>query len=489
MKLGGSYMKLTEQWILSQAPNASAAQNGRKLSQRGSFSQLGKTEDGTLFWADCAGSGKNPYHTSIDFTNEEAPTCRCSCPSRQFPCKHALGLMFEILAEKPFVVTEIPEDLAQKRAKQAARAAKKEQAKEQGETSAKPKKVNTAAKAKKIKKQLEGLDKAQQMMTDLLSHGLGTLAGTSVKTYQALAKDLGSYYLTGAQIAFLRLAKEVEDIQKHPDNADYQEAVRILIWLNAMIQKSRSFLQEKLDKKEYDIEDNLLYEALGGIWKLEELERIGSVKENITLVQLSFDVIFDPAKKEYIDRGYWMELESGEIHQTLNYRPVKALQYVKVEDSCFEAVKAPKVCYYPGTGNQRIRWDGCSMEPVTADMVQKLRSYAQQDLTQVTKLVKNEIKNTLAEKYLGVAVAYNRIGKVGDEMVLEDEKGQRIVLRNRPTEGEDHDSISKLFWLPNGEWLEHQVLFGLMFYDSTDGTICLHPYSILTNQQIIRLQY
>ena len=133
-------------------------------------------------------------------------------------------------------MTEIPEDLAQKRAKQAARAAKKEQAKEQGETSAKPKKVNTAAKAKKIKKQLEGLDKAQQMMTDLLSHGLGTLAGTSVKTYQALAKDLGSYYLTGAQIAFLRLAKEVEDIQKQIF-ADYKRSILNLDFSNMSVTK------------------------------------------------------------------------------------------------------------------------------------------------------------------------------------------------------------------------------------------------------------
>ena len=78
-------MELTEQFILLQAPNPAAAENGRKLSKKGSFSGRCRTEDGTLYWAQCAGSGKTPYRVSVDWTAPEAPVCRCSCPSRQFP--------------------------------------------------------------------------------------------------------------------------------------------------------------------------------------------------------------------------------------------------------------------------------------------------------------------------------------------------------------------------------------------------------------------
>lgn len=90
-------MTLTEQLILLQAPNPAAAENGRKLWKKGSFSALHRTEDNNLYWAECAGSGKTPYRVSIDWTDPDAPVCRCSCPSRQFPCKHALGLMFQQL--------------------------------------------------------------------------------------------------------------------------------------------------------------------------------------------------------------------------------------------------------------------------------------------------------------------------------------------------------------------------------------------------------
>ena len=41
-------MELTEQMILLQAPNPAAAENGRKLSKKGSFSALHKTQDNTL---------------------------------------------------------------------------------------------------------------------------------------------------------------------------------------------------------------------------------------------------------------------------------------------------------------------------------------------------------------------------------------------------------------------------------------------------------
>jgi uncharacterized Zn finger protein len=33
----------------------------------------------------------NPYQTQIDLTNT---AFKCSCPSRKFPCKHGLGLLF-----------------------------------------------------------------------------------------------------------------------------------------------------------------------------------------------------------------------------------------------------------------------------------------------------------------------------------------------------------------------------------------------------------
>ena len=483
-------MAITESFILAQAPNAAAAENGRKLSKKGSFSGHHKTADGTLYWADCAGSGKTPYHTSVDFVNPGTPICRCSCPSRQFPCKHALGLLFEILADKPFAVAELPQDIADKRAKQAARAAKKEEAGEAG-TTAQPKKPNAAAQSKKIKKQLEGLDMAQRMIDDLLAAGLSTLAGTSIQSYEKLAKDLGSYYLTGPQLAFSRLALTVKAIQRDPANAarGYAEASRILVPLASTTTKARALVEARFQQGQFTAEDTILYEALGGIWRLEDLRAIGSYKENAQLVQLSFDVCYDEARREFVDRGYWIDADTGEIGQTLHYRPVKALKYVKAEDSCFDLVCVPELFRYPGELNRRIRWEGCTMQPLTPDILRLLRTKAQPDLATAVKLVKNQIKNTLSPKFAGVLLPYSRLCRIGGETVLEDPAGARIVLRDREEDGDDHRTVARLAMLPEAGMLENQLLFGLMFYDEADRRICVHPYSLLTGEQIVRLQY
>ena len=84
-------MQITEELIHTLAPNAAALGNAKKIAARGDFINLGKSEDGTYLCGDCKGSGKNPYHTSADFIDPAAPVLRCSCPSRQIPCKHALA--------------------------------------------------------------------------------------------------------------------------------------------------------------------------------------------------------------------------------------------------------------------------------------------------------------------------------------------------------------------------------------------------------------
>src|SRR2546425_12802441 len=46
-------------------------------------------------------SGAHPYQTKIDLSE---PAFQCTCPSRKFPCKHALGL-FLLLDSQPGAFT------------------------------------------------------------------------------------------------------------------------------------------------------------------------------------------------------------------------------------------------------------------------------------------------------------------------------------------------------------------------------------------------
>ncbi len=42
-------------------------------------------------WGSCQGSGKTPYRVAVDTFG---PSYTCTCPSRKFPCKHVLGLLY-----------------------------------------------------------------------------------------------------------------------------------------------------------------------------------------------------------------------------------------------------------------------------------------------------------------------------------------------------------------------------------------------------------
>ena len=81
-------MPWTWEQVLALAPDAGSAKAARPLSQPGPWSDTGADE--RAVWGRCRGSGKNPYTTVVDLAG---PAYKCSCPSRKFPCKHALGLL------------------------------------------------------------------------------------------------------------------------------------------------------------------------------------------------------------------------------------------------------------------------------------------------------------------------------------------------------------------------------------------------------------
>lgn len=490
--------EITEQQILALAPNAAAASNGKKISQKGGFVKLERTEDDTLYMGECTGSGKSNYITSADYIDENNPVFRCSCPSRQFPCKHSLALLYEMLAKKEFTICEVPEDIQKKRDKKqakenkAAEAAKPEsEMTEEEKQKAEKKKASAAktaknARVKKLKSQLEGLDLVEKVVNDLMSAGLGTIGGASLKTYQQLAKQMGDYYLPGPQRLCNQLLIEITAFQKDHDESHYDAAISVLEKLWTLIKKSRQYINEKLEKDDVTLEDTVLYEELGGIWKLSELEELGKSKKDASLMQLSFWVTYDEARKEYIDTGCWADLDNGEIYMNYNYRPLKAQKYVKQEDSIFGVAKVPSAVFYPGDGNVRVRWDGAQIREYEKADYEAVFQHAATSVKQEAKTVKNFLKNAMTQPMLIKLVAFNKIGKIGEDYVLADKNNDTILLGNMP---DMEDTTTRLSMLPDGALLENQVLLGAFYYNKDNRRLMIQPLSIITQDAVVRLLY
>ncbi len=97
---GGAYLRdMTQQgvrWtadqVLALAPDAPSRKAGSRLGVAGPWSEAGSSGEGAV-WGLCKGSGSKPYRTVVDLSAPAGPAYKCSCPSRKFPCKHALGLL------------------------------------------------------------------------------------------------------------------------------------------------------------------------------------------------------------------------------------------------------------------------------------------------------------------------------------------------------------------------------------------------------------
>ncbi len=478
--------QITQEQITALAPNPAAAANGKKISQKGGFVRLEASPDDTFFLGECTGSGSKNYITSADFLDPAQPVFRCTCPSRQFPCKHSLALLYEMMSGKPFAPCEIPQDILDKRKRKESRAAKAAAPAGEKKEKAAPK-VNKAARTKKLQKQMEGLDLLEKLVRELLTAGLGTMGGAALASYREVAKQLGDHYLPGPQKLLKRLILEIEAFQKDGDDSRYDNAIEVLERLWSLAKKSQAYLSGKVESGQVEQDGSLLFEELGGVWKLSELIELGLGTENPRLCQLAFWVAQDDAAAEFVDTGCWMDLATGEISLTQNYRPFKALKYIKQDDSFFGVAVPPAAARYPGEGNRRIRWDSAEVAPYTPEDYAAVLSHAAPALAPEVKAAKNRLKDPLAAPVLFRVVKYAAILRGEDGiLVLRDSAGDTIQLGDAPGL---EPAAARLPLLPDGSLLENQALLGGFWYDRQARRIKFHPVSVLTENAIVRLLY
>ncbi len=75
--------------VLALAPDAGSRAAAVALARTDRWSQTGRQD--SVIWGRCQGNGPTPYLTAVVL--DDPPAYSCTCPSRKFPCKHALALM------------------------------------------------------------------------------------------------------------------------------------------------------------------------------------------------------------------------------------------------------------------------------------------------------------------------------------------------------------------------------------------------------------
>ena len=85
-------MDISLQTIQELAPDQASLNAANKLLKPAKWPLRGKSSATHCIWGQCQGSGANPYYTMADVVDHGY---KCTCPSRKFPCKHVLALLWQ----------------------------------------------------------------------------------------------------------------------------------------------------------------------------------------------------------------------------------------------------------------------------------------------------------------------------------------------------------------------------------------------------------
>ncbi|MFZ6001834.1 MAG: SWIM zinc finger family protein [Bacteroidota bacterium] len=177
-------MNLTEDQILSLAPDDSAKKSGKELAN---FSKWGKLNvSSRALWGECQGSGKLPYQTQVDL---QSIAFKCSCPSRKFPCKHGLGLLTLYARDRQkFSSADEPDWVTAWLDKRNEREEKK------AEKKVREGPVDEVAQAKRQQNRMKriesGLEELTLWMKDMIRNGIIDIPGRDPSHFENMARRM-----------------------------------------------------------------------------------------------------------------------------------------------------------------------------------------------------------------------------------------------------------------------------------------------------------
>lgn len=201
-------MSFTLERIEALAPDQASLAAARKLLKPSSWPTLAEEEG--LIWGECQGSGATPYRVVV---KEADAGYKCTCPSRKFPCKHTLALMWmradKSVAFVPATVPDWVKDwLSRRRGTPTAATKTEDGAKPESRPSirltdmpeagaeADPKSEQRAAAARERNRLdreaavLAGLEDLDTWLSDQVQHGMANFVAQTAQACRTIAQRL-----------------------------------------------------------------------------------------------------------------------------------------------------------------------------------------------------------------------------------------------------------------------------------------------------------
>ena len=326
----------TSEQVLALSPDASSTKNGKVLANVAKWPLLGRSE--RAIWGECKGSGKKPYRTQIDL---DGPAFRCSCPSRKFPCKHALGLFLLAVEQSDVFSPTAPPDWVTEWLEKRSQTATQKQAK-QKKVAADP--VAQAKRAEKRAAKIEaGLVDLDQWLQDIIRQGLATLPAQPYSFWDQTAARLVDAQAPG-------LARRVRALAgiSHSGEGWPERMLKALGQLHLLVQGYRQLasLPPLLQAE--------VRSQIGWNQSQDDLRvRMAQADPSIDCVTDTWQVLGQTVTEEenlQVQRVWLWGQEHGKTALVLSFAyGQNPLDLSLVPGSCFPG----KLIFYPGTGVRR----------------------------------------------------------------------------------------------------------------------------------------
>ncbi|MEM9917669.1 MAG: SWIM zinc finger family protein [Bacteroidota bacterium] len=320
-------MKWSAEYILSLAPTPSTAKRGETLSTTRKWRQLGGSP--RAIWGMCQSSGKGYYHTQVDL--QGGPAYKCTCPSRQFPCKHVIGLLLIYVQQsEAFYVTEdYPDWVRQWLEGRQVKAESSEKAAEKAVAKAK-------TRDKRMIQMAGGLEDLETWLTDLLRQGMAETEKQDPQFWNDFASRMVDMRLGGVG----RRIRELPAMQR--SQGEWPE--KMLTALGELFLLCKGFSQ--LDSLSPELQKELLTVAGINIRKEEVLQQEALEDDWLVLGVLEENQEHLNSRKVWLQgqKSKKMALLLDYVHQSANF-----LDHYKVGGAF-----SGRVSFYPSAYPLRV---------------------------------------------------------------------------------------------------------------------------------------
>ena len=256
---------LNEDQVSQLAPDASSLKAGKDLANERKWLNYQSNE--RVLWGEVQGSGKDPYRTQIDLQNT---AFKCSCPSRKFPCKHGLGLLFLVARRNGDIpqLTNEPSWVSEWINKRSEKAEAKIQTPvsedEDSEKAAKQAKDKEKRQNDRLLKVEAGMAELDLWLRDMVRGGLLALPEKGGAYFEKMAARLVDAQATG----FASLVKEFTKINYHNGDSWQPQALEIAAKIHLQIEAFRNLdqlpplVQEEVKSREgWNVQQKELLES------------------------------------------------------------------------------------------------------------------------------------------------------------------------------------------------------------------------------------